>query len=135
MNRLLSRRSSQLAEAATLLAATRFVLWLSPRLGAAKLLKRAHGGGEAPNGRGREQAAQVASAVERVAPWVAGSTCLGRALTGWLMLRRRRVPAVVRVGARAESTGEMRMHAWLQVGADVVIGRDESERFVPLSPR
>lgn len=126
-------RAPAMAEAAALLAATRVVLWVSPRSGTARLLERASKGSGRMDERTKEKAAQVSWAVDGVGRWMVGSTCLNRALTGWLMLRRRGVPAAVRVGARAEATGPMRMHAWLEVGADVVIGRDEAAGFVPLS--
>ncbi len=131
----LARRVEQaprIAEAAALLAATRLLLVLSPRVGAGRLIGRA-GRPCSSSAAASPNAAKVARAVQRAACWIVGSTCLNQALTGWLMLKRRGIASVVRVGARRESAGGMSMHAWLEVGGQPLIGREEASGFVPLS--
>jgi hypothetical protein len=123
---------TRLFEAAILLAVTRVVLRASPRRLTARLLRRASGAGPLCSSSNRQHAHEVARDVNRIARLVPGSTCLGRALTGWLMLRRRGVASVVRVGARRVEAG-VRMHAWLEVGGDPLIGRDEAAGFVVLT--
>lgn len=127
------RGRSRLLEAAVVLTATRIAIAASPRRVTAALLRRASRADEEP-GRGSPtvRARQVAEDVGRVAPLVHGSTCLSRALAGWLMLRWRGVPSVVRVGAQRPSSG-VRMHAWLEVGGAPLIGQEEAAEFVALN--
>jgi hypothetical protein len=131
--RLRSRalQGPRLLEAAALLTATRLVLLVSPRRATASLLRQASTARPA-NG-ATSCARDVAQAVNRVSPWVLGSTCLSRALTGWLMLRRRGVPSIVRVGARQEGGVGVRMHAWLEVAGAPIIGSEEAADFVALT--
>ena len=52
-------------------------------------------------------------------PW--HSSCLVQALAGYVLLRRRGVPAHITLGVRKEH-GQMAAHAWLRVGEVVVTG-------------
>jgi hypothetical protein len=121
-----------LVEALTWLTATRLVLLASPRRLTAGLLRRAAKTEAVTQAIDRDQAQQVASDVERAAQLVS-STCLSRALSGWLMLRRRGVSSVVRVGARQVRAAAPRLHAWLEVGGLPLIGREEAGDFVALT--
>ncbi len=125
-------RGTRLLEAAVLLTATRLVLGTSPRRFTASLLRRASAESQWISTGNAQRAHEVARVVSRVAPLVPGSTCLGQALTGWLMLRRRGVASVVRVGARRADAG-VRMHAWLEVSGTPLIGREEAAGFVALT--
>ena len=125
-------RGTRLLEAAVLLTATRLVLGTSPRRFTASLLRRASTASRLSSSGNPQRAHDVARDVNRLAPLVPGSTCLGRALTGWLMLRRRGVNSVVRVGARRVDAG-VRMHAWLEVDGAALIGREGAADFVALT--
>jgi hypothetical protein len=77
-------------------------------------------------------ATQVAWAVDAAAcrlPF--DSTCLMRALAGAWMLRRRRIPATVYLGAARDPDDATAMiaHAWLRVGPAIVAGEEGHERF------
>jgi len=124
-------RGTRLVEAAVLLTATRLVLGTSPRRLTASLLRRASVAGPLSSS-STQRAHEVARDVNRMARVVPGSTCLGQALTGWVMLRRRGVASVVRVGARHADAG-VRMHAWLEVGGAPLIGSEEAAEFVALT--
>lgn len=70
--------------------------------------------------------------IRRVAPGLPfKTTCLVRAMAGWMMLRRRRVPAIVRFGVRVEA-GQLAAHAWLMVRDRAVLGGDEAEGYTPI---
>jgi hypothetical protein len=121
-------RAAQLIEAAVVLSVTRIVLAASPGRFTAGWVRRAGQGSSAP---GLEaKAASVASNIARAASLLP-STCLSRALTGWVMLRRRGVPSVVKLGARRVDD-HVRMHAWLEVSGTPVIGHEEAHEFVTL---
>lgn len=61
------------------------------------------------------------------------SRCLDRSLVTWWMLRRRGIPAVVRLGAGRGSDRRMAFHAWVECEGEVVNdSSDVIQRFVPL---
>lgn len=127
------RRGPRLLEAAALLVTTRVVLAASPRRLTAGLVRRASASGPGLSSASERRARAVANDVDLVAPLIRGSTCLSRALTGWLMLQRRGVPCAVRVGAQQRAGVGVRMHAWLEVGGAALIGQDEAADFVALT--
>lgn len=64
-------------------------------------------------------------------PW--SSTCLVRALAARILLARRGVRgATVRLGVRKEE-GRIEAHAWLVLGATILLGGDGAETFEPLA--
>lgn len=70
--------------------------------------------------------------IRRMAPRLPfRTTCLVRAVAGWLMLRRRGVPAIVRFGVRMEA-GQLAAHAWLMVHDVTVLGGEEAGGFTPI---
>lgn len=67
-----------------------------------------------PSGDEEALLAEGVRMVERVPPPFAwGSTCLSRALSAWLWLRRRGVACEVRLGVRRQPSG-MQAHAWVE---------------------
>ncbi len=79
------------------------------------------------------QAKAVRSALHaatRRLPWT--STCLMRCLAGRLMLGRRRVPSLVRLGVAREEAQE-RAHAWLIASGIDVSGGESAADFTPIS--
>jgi hypothetical protein len=61
-----------------------------------------------------ELSSAVVHAVERAERYVPRSNCLSRAAASCAMLRRRGVRARMRVGARRDSKGGLRAHAWVE---------------------
>jgi len=89
---------------------------------------------EQRTGPGRDHADDAAgvswaiAAVSARLPWT--STCLMQAIAGQSMLRRRGIPATVRLGlARDEGTGRLLAHAWLVSGDAVLAGGDPDRRY------
>lgn len=78
------------------------------------------------------RARAVAGRVLRAARLLPATTCLVHALAGWLMLRRRGIGALVRLGVRNES-GRVAAHAWLMLGQTVLMGGEEAGRFQPIA--
>jgi Transglutaminase-like superfamily len=64
-----------------------------------------------------ELSSAVVHAVERAERYVPRSNCLARAAASCAMLRRRGVRARMRVGARRDSKGGLRAHAWVECDA------------------
>jgi hypothetical protein len=78
-----------------------------------------------------------ATAVTRRILWLAprlpfATTCLVRAIAGWLLLRRRHIPATIRFGVAMED-GKLAAHAWLIVGGQTLLGGAEAEGYQPLA--
>ncbi len=75
---------------------------------------------------------QTITAIRRASLRVPNATCLVQAISGWIMLRRRGVSAVLRIGVQTNPRA-FAAHAWLCVGGRVVIGGYDAEtRFVTL---
>lgn len=61
------------------------------------------------------------------------ATCLPKALTAYVLLRRAGYAAVLRVGVYQETGGTLTAHAWVQYNDTIIIGEmDDLARFVPL---
>jgi len=79
-----------------------------------------------------------ACAVARRVVWIADrlpwhSTCLVRAIAGFLLLARRRVGGVsIRIGVR-RAEGRIDAHAWLLRGAEILLGGGETDTYAPLA--
>lgn len=67
--------------------------------------------------------------VSQYLPW--RSMCLEQALAGMMMLKRRQLPGTVYFGIEKEGQ-EMRAHAWLRCGSQIVTGAAGRERFTAL---
>jgi hypothetical protein len=79
------------------------------------------------------RARDVARRISRIAPRFPGrTTCLVRALAGWLLLRRRGIRAAIRFGVRKTSTG-IDAHAWLLMGEEILLGGEEAIGFSPMA--
>jgi hypothetical protein len=78
---------------------------------------------------------QVSMAIRRASLRVPRANCLVQAISGWLMLRRRGIRAVVRIGVD-KNVSDFSAHAWLCVGERVIIGGEDAPlRFVTLERR
>jgi hypothetical protein len=80
-------------------------------------------------------AAEVSAAIRVVSahlPW--HSTCLMNAAAAQWMLKRRGIPATLRLGlARDEASGRLLAHAWLTVGQTVLAGGPSGEHYTVVS--
>jgi hypothetical protein len=67
--------------------------------------------------------------VDRYVPW--GTECYTQALTGKLMLRKRKVSTLLVVGFRKDEAGEIQGHAWLKIGPYYITGfRHDIDTYV-----
>jgi hypothetical protein len=140
--RLDGRRRTLLLEAVLWLALARLVLLLVPfpyiarRLGifsapAAGLTK---GRPEDPPPGMAGLARDIGWAVTRAARHVPfKAVCLPQALAAKIMLRRRRVSAVLYFGVARAAEGPIEAHAWLLAAGVEVTGYPVAERFTPIA--
>jgi hypothetical protein len=73
----------------------------------------------------RRAAAEVGRAVRRLGrrtPWT--GNCLVRALAVNWMLKRRHIPCTVYFGLTRDCAGELKAHAWVRSGTQVLTGAD-----------
>jgi transglutaminase superfamily protein len=81
------------------------------------------------------QADRITWAVSITSPYVLGvRPCLAQALAAQLLLVRRGLPALLRVGVTRVGQGPVQAHAWMETDGRVVVGgpRSELERYTPL---
>jgi hypothetical protein len=81
------------------------------------------------------QADRITWAVSVTSPYVLGvRPCLAQALAAQLLLGRRGLPALLRVGVARVGRGPVHAHAWMETDGRVVTGgpRSELERYTPL---
>lgn len=130
----LMRRLFRAAETVTALGVAWVMVFVLPFRLTARLLGVEHSSGD----RAAETPADVANArvlarrVVLFARRLPRTTCLVRALAGWLMMRRRGVRPVIRLGVRTEA-GTVYAHAWLMLGQVVLIGGEEADGFQPIA--
>ena len=121
-------------EAAFCLSCARLLLlvpfrWLTPFLGRQEA--GAHEVVVSLEPHERARALAIRQALLHVAkhlPW--HSSCLVSAIAGQMMLRRRRLPSVLRLGARNDP--DLAAHAWLQCGEVGVAGAEVSAQYTPI---
>lgn len=78
---------------------------------------------------GCRRALHVCRRLSRLAP---RATCLVRALAGLLLLRRRGIAAIVRLGV-VKSGDAFSAHAWLMVDKHCLLGAEGVQAFTPLA--
>jgi hypothetical protein len=76
----------------------------------------------------------VAAAVTRAAAHVPFATCLARAVTAWLMVRRRHEGATLRLGVSRDGARGFMAHAWLECNGERVIGGELAQNFTAFPP-
>lgn len=79
------------------------------------------------------RASRVPWAVHAASRYVPGATCLLQALVGQRLLKEQGMPARLRIGVAKDPNCCFQAHAWLEVGTEIVIGRADSQRYVPLA--
>ncbi len=62
------------------------------------------------------------------APWRAA--CFQRAVCLQMMLRRRRIPAILHYGIKTGEAGNLRGHVWLSVAGETILGGEAAEGYV-----
>lgn len=123
------RERALFAEAFVLVAGARVALDLGPRRLVGPVVRRMRADTLDPVD-GGDIALEVGRAVRRANDRVPRATCLTAAVAGWVMLRRRRIPATLHLGARSDG-GAMRAHAWLTTGSNPVVGAETAADYAP----
>lgn len=138
-------------EAGLLLAGfSAFVHWAPPRATSRLLTRLGPGLGRVPppfqtrehrspadtpvSGASAEHAStarDVERAVRRAGRLVPAHTCLSRALTAFVMLRRRRQSAELRLGAARSDAGTLQVHAWVEADGRTLLDAPGAERMSP----
>jgi hypothetical protein len=88
--------------------------------------------GESPTEDGVQHAAvaQISWAVQAVSRRLPGMRqCLVQALAAKWMLQRRRIPSMLYFGVAKDVTGQLRAHAWLRSGSQVLTGYQGRQQF------
>lgn len=78
----------------------------------------------------------AAASVRAVSHYVPRASCLTQAISMRLLLRRKRLPARIRIGVDREKAPVFEAHAWVEVADRIVIGRlpRHHQRFSVLKP-
>jgi len=144
MNRILAARrffkkpfseKTLYVEAAFWLGISRLALRVMPFKRIAPMLGT-HMAGSAENDvhGDRETELSIARAIltmSRYLPWEC--KCLVQAISGKMMLRRRKISSTLYLGVAKKEDGDVNAHAWLRVGTTVIIGGGGLERFAVVS--
>jgi hypothetical protein len=122
-----------LSEALLAVAVIRLCLWLLP-FGTARRIVDSIARRDA---RGPAAAAEVAVdrvvwAVRAASARVPRATCLTQALATRLMLERRGLPALLRIGVGRSAEKGVEGHAWIECQGKIVIGEADPGRYTTL---
>ena len=82
----------------------------------------------------RQAALSIARAIltmSRHLPWEC--KCLVQAISGKMMLGRKRIPSTLYLGVAKEGNGDLNAHAWLRAGDIIILGGGGLERFAVVS--
>ena len=69
--------------------------------------------------------------MSRYLPWE--SKCLVQAISGKMLLRRRKISSTLYLGVAKKEDGDLNAHAWLRAGATIILGGGGLERFAVVS--
>jgi len=75
--------------------------------------------------------AQAILVMSRHLPWE--SKCLVQAISGKMMLNRRKVPNTIYLGVAKKENGDLNAHAWLRAGDLVILGGGGLDKFAVVS--
>lgn len=140
--RALSKRDrSLLLEAAAALATVRLLLAMLPfqmamRVAGLRSVTEGSAGQDVPRVTSDDVAAAsiLGRAVVRAARHMPfRAVCLQQAMACAVMLRRRRLPVVVRFGVAKTADGALDAHAWAICGHAILTGAQGRERFIPIA--
>ena len=77
---------------------------------------------------------EVSRAVLRTSFWVPdGASCLPQALAVRYLLNRQGLDARLRFGVARAEEGAFQAHAWVELDGKILIGKQEADRYTPLS--
>jgi hypothetical protein len=124
--KLTTRRRTYLREAAVTLLLARLAVRLLPP---ARIFAWADRPPRRIHRFAADEAGWVSWAIESLG---ANVLCLPRALAGHAMLRRRGIASRLCLGV-ARNDDTLAAHAWVEVGADKLIGGDEASGYKPLA--
>ena len=77
-------------------------------------------------------AGRTAWAVESAARFLPGTTCLSRALATQALLIRYGYDSRLTIGVSKQLRQPFEAHAWVTCGKEIVIGRAQAGRYIPL---
>ena len=77
----------------------------------------------------RLSSATIVWAVEAVARYIPGATCLTQALAAQFLLQRYDVAATLCIGVARSHAGDFRAHAWLEREGRIILGGEQSRDF------
>lgn len=70
--------------------------------------------------------------MSEIVPWK--SECLVQAATGKLLLRRKKIGCTVFFGVKkGNENKELKAHAWLKVGPEIILGGENAHQYVVVS--
>jgi len=69
--------------------------------------------------------------MSRHLPWEC--KCLAQAISGKMMLSRRKIPSTLYLGVAKKKDGDLNAHAWLRSGDIIILGGGGLERFAVVS--
>lgn len=69
--------------------------------------------------------------ISRITPWQ--SKCFVKALTGQIMLKRRKISATLYLGVALDSKKRPAAHAWLRSGTTILTGRNGYNKFTQVA--
>lgn len=70
--------------------------------------------------------------MSEIVPWK--SECLVQAATGKLLLRRKNIGCTVFLGVKkGKENKELKAHAWLKVGPEIILGGENAHQYVVVS--
>ncbi len=129
ISRLPRHDLSLLCEAALALAAIRVCLWSLP-FGAVRRIVDRLGARRVRTPAGTEPTVErVVWAVRAASARIPRATCLTQALAVRLMLQRRGLPALLRIGVARSAEKGVEGHAWIECQGRIIIGQSEPEHY------
>lgn len=121
-----------LAHALVVVMVVRLSLWIFPFRRLRNVVEQSLAGTPRPAVPATRSANQIVWSVAAVSRLVPRATCLTQALAAHVLLARQGYSSRVRVGVGRARQGELKAHAWLEHGGEVVIGGAGMTGLTPL---
>jgi hypothetical protein len=77
------------------------------------------------------QIAWLINKLSSYTPWE--SKCLVKALTGQIMLKKRKIPCTLYLGMAKDKANKLSAHAWLRCGNSIILGENERSGFITVA--
>jgi hypothetical protein len=124
-----------LLKALVLVIGVRLGLWLLPFRVLHRMLGWLSGKRSSPRPDAEAFSEKAAWAVTAAGRYVPGATkCLVHALAVQVLLKRRGIPADLRIGVVKDEAKGLQAHAWVESRGVVVVGESGMERYTPMTP-